>query len=188
MSGSAVKSHDWPKLGKTLSARQTISFLLSFQGGSSSSPTSPPQESLRPEADQASGNRGASSSSSGPVFERNDDHVHAFLRTQIRNILRRWYQNRGSTVFILTSQKTETAKSACERKWQGLFAQDALAKLYFGQKSLVTWWQRITKSSTRKVNRETITGTLSLYKILPLNGFNPIRVKQRLHKRRKKAH
>ena len=30
--GSAVKSHDWPQKGKASSARQTISYLLSFQG------------------------------------------------------------------------------------------------------------------------------------------------------------
>ena len=38
----------------------------------------------------------------------------------------------------------------------------------------------------RKVNLETITGTLSWYKILPLSGFNLIRAKQNLHMRRKK--
>ena len=48
---------------------------LSVNSGSSSSPTSLPQESLRPEADQASGNRVASSSSSGSVFERSDEHA-----------------------------------------------------------------------------------------------------------------
>ena len=32
----------------------------------------------------------------------------------------------------------------------------------------------------RDVNQETITGTLSWYKILPVIGFNPIRAKQRL--------
>ena len=32
MSGSAVKSHGWPKTGRVSSARQTISHLLSFQG------------------------------------------------------------------------------------------------------------------------------------------------------------
>ena len=32
MSGSAVKSHDWPKVGKLLTAKQRISYLLSFQG------------------------------------------------------------------------------------------------------------------------------------------------------------
>ena len=34
----------------------------------------------------------------------------------------------------------------------------------------------------RDVKQETITDTLSLFKILPLNGCNPIRVKQRLHR------
>ena len=29
---SAVKSHDWPRMGRLLFARQTISYLLSFQG------------------------------------------------------------------------------------------------------------------------------------------------------------
>ena len=38
------------------------------------------------------------------------------------------------------------------------------------------------------VNHGTITCTLSLFKTLPLNGFNPIRAKQRLHKRRKRVY
>ena len=37
------------------------------------------------------------------------------------------------------------------------------------------------------MNQETITGTLSWFKILPLSGFNLIRVKQRLHMRRKEV-
>ena len=37
----------------------------------------------------------------------------------------------------------------------------------------------------RDVNQETITGTLSWCKSLPLSGFNLIRAKQRLHMRRK---
>ena len=40
----------------------------------------------------------------------------------------------------------------------------------------------------RVVNQETITGTLSLFKVFPLNGFNPIRAKQRLHRRRKRVY
>ena len=48
---------------------------LSVNSGSSSSPTSLPQESLRPEAEPASGNRAASSSSSGSVFERSDEQA-----------------------------------------------------------------------------------------------------------------
>ena len=35
----------------------------------------------------------------------------------------------------------------------------------------------------RDVNQETITSTLSWYKILPLNGFNFIRTKQKLHRK-----
>ena len=36
------------------------------------------------------------------------------------------------------------------------------------------------------MNPETLTGTVSWCKILPLNGFNPTRAKQKLHMRRKK--
>ena len=38
------------------------------------------------------------------------------LKLTSRNVLRKWYQNPGSIVFFLTSQKTEIAKSACEPK------------------------------------------------------------------------
>ena len=79
--------------------------------------------------------------------------------------------------------KTEIARSACEPKWQGL-----LVMQYLEQKTLVIWWQQITKSSTREVNLETITDTLPWYKILPLNGLNHIRVKQRLHMRRRRVY
>ena len=48
-------------------------------------------------------------------------------------------QNQGSTIFVLTSQNTEIAKSACEPKWQELLKEDALAKLHLEQKSFVTW-------------------------------------------------
>ena len=43
-------------------------------------------------------------------------HPHTFLRTQIRNVLRKSYrnQNQSSTVFIFTSKQTEIAKSSCE--------------------------------------------------------------------------
>ena len=48
---------------------------ISVNSGSSSSSTSLPQESLRPEAEQASGNRAASSSSSGSEFDRSDEQA-----------------------------------------------------------------------------------------------------------------
>ena len=37
---------------------------------------------------------------------------------------------------------------------------NALANFFLAQKSLVTWWRRISKSSMRGMNPETITGTL----------------------------
>ena len=40
----------------------------------------------------------------------------------------------------------------------------------------------------RRVNHGTITGTLSWYKILPLNGFNLTRAKQKLLRRRKRVY
>ena len=61
--------------------------------------------------------------------------AHTVLRTQIRNVTRKRNANQGSTVFILTSQKTELATSAYEPKRQGLLAENALAKLYFRQQS-----------------------------------------------------
>ena len=39
----------------------------------------------------------------------------------------------------------------------------------------------------RDVNQETITGTLSWYKILPLDGFSLIRVKRRRHMRQREV-
>ena len=71
-------------------------------------------------------------------FTDNLLHPHTFLRTQIRNVLRKWHQNQGIIIFILTFPKTEIAKYVCEPKLQVLFAEDALAKQYFEQKSLAT--------------------------------------------------
>ena len=45
---------------------------------------------------------------------------------------------RKHSIFILTSQKTEIAKSACEPRLLGLSAEDAPAKQYLEQNSLVT--------------------------------------------------
>ena len=57
-------------------------------------------------------------------------HPHTLLMTQVRNVLRKWHP--GSTVFVLTSQKTEMAKSASEQILRGLLAGSALAKQYLG--------------------------------------------------------
>ena len=66
-------------------------------------------------------------------------HQHTVFGIQIRNILRKWSQNWGSTVFIHTFRKTELATYAWGPKLPTLLAEDALAKLHFVQKSLVTW-------------------------------------------------
>ena len=71
----------------------------------------------------------------------------SFLRTQIRNVPRKWYQSRGSTVFSVTSQKTEIAKYACEPKLRRL---------------------------NEEGNHGTITDTLSWFKMLPLNGSSQV--------------
>ena len=181
MSGSAVKSHGWPKGWRQLNAK-TDNFVhlvvpgLSTNSGSISSSTSTLQElssaspaqersdeqvprrwrGSPPQKPQTKIKRGMAVEMRATVCEiflngwRSSQiilrtqkcmHPHTFLRTQIRNVPRKWYQNQnqGSTVLKLTSHKTEIAKSACEPKWQGLLAEDALAKFYLEQKSLVTW-------------------------------------------------
>ena len=120
---------------------------LSSSSGTSSSSTSPPQDSS------------STSSSTCPTLERFDEAApgiwcethsetktketrgmaieHTCLRTQIRNVLRKCHKNEERIVYILTSQKTEIAISACELKLRGLLAEDALAKQYFEPKSFL---------------------------------------------------
>ena len=114
-------------------------------------------------------------------------HPHTVLRTLIRNVPRKWYQNQGSTVFILTHQKTETAKSACEPKWRGLLAEDALAKLHLGQRNLVICLQPITKSSVKAVNLETIIDMLSWYKILATQWIQSFPCKTKISQETEKS-
>ena len=73
------------------------------------------------------------------------------------------------------------AKSACEPKGQGPLAKDVETLLRaekFGD--FITANHKVLNEGCE----ERINDTLSLFKILPLNGTNPIRAKQRLHKRR----
>ena len=106
---------------------------------------------------------------SSKIIQRTQNcmHPHAVLRTQIRNVLREWQQNQGSTLSILSSQNDKCPLQKTHRR------SSASCML--------------TKSSMRDVNQETITGTLSVYKILPLSGFSFFRTKQRLHMRRKEV-
>ena len=247
MSGSAVKSHGWPKTRRVLSARQIISYFLSFQGY-------PPilkavrvlhrqfEDSLRSGAEQAPRElvQPASSSSSSSVLERSDEPASrrlvqfpeiqnlqlkrwsdkknskdpladlpdwlqdfrrnserkriACIRTQFSGIgsgtiLRKWQRNQGSTILTLTSQKRPRLLRILENQ----NSKGTLQKTLWRSSSSCrkVWWLdngSITKSSMRDVNQETITGTLSWYKILLLNGLNHIRVKRNLHMRRREVY
>ena len=71
-----------------------------------------------------------------------DTELHAPARISQDSDLERSYEcgikNQGSTVFIPNPQKTDIAKSVRGPELQGPLAEDALAKLYFKQKTLVT--------------------------------------------------
>ena len=58
-------------------------------------------------------------------------HPQALLVIQIRNLQEEEY--RGSTLFLLTSRKTEVAKCGREPRLQGLLAGNALVMQYFEQ-------------------------------------------------------
>ena len=64
-------------------------------------------------------------------------HCMVKKRTQF-SVLQKWYQNQGSTVFILISLKTEIARSVKGPKLQGPHAEDPMAEPHLVQKSLVT--------------------------------------------------
>ena len=88
-----------------------------------------------------------------------------------------------NTVFILTSRKTEIARSARGSKSQGPRAEDALAESNLVLKILVIWLQQITKvlseGSESRNNHRT--------KIWQLSGYNPVHAKQKLLRKHKGA-
>ena len=112
--------------------------------------------------------------------DRESSHfiARSIKMTQIRNVLRKWHQNQGSTVFILTSTKTEIAKYACETKMTRAPCRRRTGEAVLRAGKFGDLIMADHKVLTRKVNLETIPDTQSWYKILPLNGFNLIRVKQ----------
>ena len=69
-------------------------------------------------------------------FLNAETHTQVLLMDDLQSLreVRIWV----NTVFILTSQKTEIARSARRPKSQGLRAEDALAEPYLVQKILVT--------------------------------------------------
>ena len=92
-----------------------------------------------------------------------------------------------NTVFILTSLKTEIARSVAGPDLQEPRAEDALAEPYFVQKILVTSLQQITKFSVKVVNLETIIDMQSWCRTWPPNGSSRIRAKQKLLRKHKGA-
>ena len=62
------------------------------------------------------------------VFQLIGTHLRDLLVNHLQSREQKWY--RASTVFILTSRRTEVATSACEPKIQGLRAEDAIVELY----------------------------------------------------------
>ena len=87
MSGSTVKSHDWGKV--FLQDRQFRTSCLSriiCQFWKQFVSYIATQVSLRPEADQASGNRAASSSSSGLVLQRSNKLAPKRLGQEFLNV------------------------------------------------------------------------------------------------------
>ena len=91
------------------------------------------------------------------------------------------------TVFILTSRKTEIARSARRPKLQSLRAEDVLAEPYFVQAIWMVWLQQITKFSVKVVNIETIFDMQSWCRTWPPNGSSRIRAKQKLLRKRRRS-
>ena len=68
---------------------------------------------------------------------RVETHTRVLLVNPLWSRRDEWY--RANTVFMLTSRKTEIARSARGLKLQGQRAEDVLVKSYIVQKILVTW-------------------------------------------------
>ena len=82
-------------------------------------------------------------------------------------------------MFILTSRKTEIARSAKGPESQRLRAEDVLVESNLVQKILVILLQQITRSSVTIASLETITDMQSRCRTWPPNGSRHIRAKQK---------
>ena len=120
------------------------------------------------------------------IISRIQKHMqpHKVLETQIRNVLRKWQRNQGSTVFLLTSQNAEIATSVlrtqisrapCRRRTG---EASILRAGKFGD--LVTADHKVLNEEC--VNQGTVTDTLSWYKILPLPWIQSYPCKKNLRK------
>ena len=99
----------------------------------------------------------------------------------------KWNWVRVSTVYVRTFRRTLIVISAWRRKERGLLAGDVLVKSGPERNILVTWFQRFTKFSVKKVNRETIIDTLLWYESWQHSGYNHTQVQQKLLRKRRRA-
>ena len=110
---------------------------------------------------------------------------HALLRTQIWNVLQEW--DPGSTVFFNHFPKdrnrevclrTKMTRAPCRRRTGAAVPRAEK----FGD--LITGDHKVLSEGCESRNNHRLA---IWYKILPLNGFNPIRAKQKLLRRRRKG-
>ena len=113
-------------------------------------------------------------------FLNAETHTPVLLMNHLWSLRLRKVRIWVNTVFILTSRKTEIARSARGPKSQGLRAEDALAESYVMQKNVVIWLQQITKFSVKVVNLGTIIDMQSWCKTWPPNGSSRIWARQKL--------
>ena len=113
------------------------------------------------------------------VLERWDSHASSSHEPSLEPTPTRSV-DLGNTVFILTSRKTEIARSARGPTSWGPRAEDALAEPYLVQKILEIWLQQITKFSVKVVNLEKIIDMQSWCRTWPPNGSSRLRPKQKL--------
>ena len=88
------------------------------------------------------------------MFQLTGTHPRFLLMNQLQSREEKWY--RASTVFILTSRRTEIATSAWGPREQN---KGSLQKTHWhsrtsGTKSLVSWWQQITKSFVMWISKQ----------------------------------
>ena len=109
-------------------------------------------------------------------------HLHTFLRTQIRTVLRKWYHS-IETHFLKDRNcevclRTEMTRAPCRR-----FTGEALPRAQkFGD--LITADHKVLNEGCESKDNHRYAVVVQ---DLPLNGFNPIRAKQTLHRRRKRV-
>ena len=80
-------------------------------------------------------------------------HPHTILRSQVWNILWKWKQNQGSTVFFSLPKRPELRRLLANQNDKGSLQKTHWRSSTSNRK---VWWTLITKSSMRRVNHGTI--------------------------------